>query len=102
MLLIDEYRQDTSTCAYDPDISTYAYWLGVLMCWVIGYIFYNDDWTQADIGCFFTMKICKNIIVPTLSMCAYMQGNRVRSIRSIALTQGNRGGSGVKKHVDLF
>ena len=24
-LLIDEYRRDTSTCAYDPDISTFAY-----------------------------------------------------------------------------
>ena len=30
--LIDNYRQDIITCAHDPDIRTYAYRRGVLIC----------------------------------------------------------------------
>ena len=38
LLLINKYRRDISTCAYDPDISTCAYKHGVLTCWVLGYL----------------------------------------------------------------
>ena len=36
-LLIDEYRRDTSTCAYDPDTSICACMRGMIICGVIGY-----------------------------------------------------------------
>ena len=37
LLLIDKYRWDISTCAYEPDINTCASKRGLLIGWVLEY-----------------------------------------------------------------